>query len=216
VRAADGRVAPAAAALFEQALKFDAKDPRARFFLGLVKEQAGNKAAALTDWLAILADASASDASTSTDWVSDLRDRVQSLAQDLGQDVSAAVGQTAVAAVPTAASGGILGRLHADAAKDAAARGPTAADMKAAEALSAADRNAMVQGMVEGLQTRLNASPRDAEGWLKLIRSRMVLGDAAKAKTALDRALTVFADAPVERKLLTDAATELGLKVKSP
>jgi cytochrome c-type biogenesis protein CcmH len=210
VRAADGRVMPEAAASFEEAIKLDGKDLRARFFLGLAKQQTGNKAAALKDWLAVLADAGPSD-----DWLPDLKERVQALAQELGQDVSTAVSQTAVAATQAPAAGGILGKLNAAAQAEqatASVRGPTPADVKAAEALPASDRNAMIQGMVDGLQKRLDASPRDAEGWIKLIRSRMVLGETAKAKASLDRALKTFADAPAELKQITDTATELGLK----
>jgi cytochrome c-type biogenesis protein CcmH len=210
VRAADGRVAPDAAKAFEEAVKIDAKDPRARFFLGLAKEQAGNKAAALQDWLAVLTDAGPSD-----DWLPDLKERVQALAQELGQDVSSAVGQPTDNATVGPATGGVLAKLNAAALAEQAAttvRGPTPADVKAAEALPASDRNAMIQNMVDGLQKRLEASPRDAEGWTKLIRSRMVLGEAAKAKVALDRALKTFADSPAELKLIADAATELGLK----
>jgi cytochrome c-type biogenesis protein CcmH len=209
VRAADGQVTPAAAKAFDEAIKLDAKELRARFFLGLAKEQAGQKAAALKDWVAVLSDAGPTD-----DWVPDLKERAQALAQELGQDVSAVVGQPAAAAVAAPATGGVLAKLNAAAKADqgSAPRGPTPSDIKAAEALPASDRNAMIQGMVDSLQKRLDASPRDAEGWTKLIRSRMVLGEAAKAKTALDRALKTFADSPAELKLITDTAAELGMK----
>jgi cytochrome c-type biogenesis protein CcmH len=69
----------------------------------------------------------------------------------------------------------------------------------------------MIRGMVEGLAVRLEQSPRDAEGWIKLIRSRVVLGEADQAKQALDRALTVFDNAPQERNQITAAARELGM-----
>ncbi len=39
----------------------------------------------------------------------------------------------------------------------------------------------MIRGMVDGLANRLEQQPRDAEGWIKLIRSRVVLGDAELA-----------------------------------
>jgi cytochrome c-type biogenesis protein CcmH len=210
VRAADGRVAPDAAKAFEESVKIDAKDPRARFFLGLAKEQAGNKAAALKDWLAVLVDAGPTD-----EWLPDLKQRIQALAQELGQDVSAVVVQPTDNAAAGPATGGVLAKLNAAAQAEQGAttvRGPTPADVKAAEALPASDRNAMIQNMVDGLQKRLEASPRDAEGWTKLIRSRMVLGETAKAKAALDRALKTFADSPAELKVIADTATELGLK----
>jgi cytochrome c-type biogenesis protein CcmH len=220
VRIADGRVTPDAVKSFEEAAKLDAKDLRARFFLGLAKEQTGNKAAALKDWLAALADAGAAD-----DGLPALKERIQTLAKELGQDVGTALSKTAAAAAETPATqtpaasipaaGGILGKLNAAAKAEqsaAPARGPTPADIKGAEALPASDRNAMIQSMVDGLQTRLDASPRDVEGWTKLIRSRMVLGETAKAKAALDRALKTFADAPAELKQISDTAAELGLK----
>ena len=46
VREADGTVSVAAKTDFEEALKLDAKDARARFFIGLAKQQGGDKAAA--------------------------------------------------------------------------------------------------------------------------------------------------------------------------
>jgi cytochrome c-type biogenesis protein CcmH len=213
VRAADGRVTPDASGSFTEALKLDVNEPRARFFLGLAKEQAGDKKAALADWIAVLTAAAPGE-----EWVPDLAARVAELGKELGQDVSKVTGKFAeapTAGAPTAApaQGGVLARLNAAAARETSpARGPSADDMKAAEAMPDADRNAMIAGMVDGLEKRLDASPRDAEGWMKLIRSRMVLGQADKAKIAMDRALKTFANAPAERKQIADVAAELGLK----
>jgi len=69
----------------------------------------------------------------------------------------------------------------------------------------------MIRGMVDGLAARLERSPRDAEGWIKLMRSRVVLGETDRAKEALDRALTVFDSSTQERSLITAAARELGI-----
>ncbi len=35
----------------------------------------------------------------------------------------------------------------------------------------------MMQGMVDELADRLTKNPRDAAGWIQLIRSRIVLGE---------------------------------------
>jgi cytochrome c-type biogenesis protein CcmH len=99
VRAADGLVTDEARAVFEQALRLDAKDPRGRFYLGLAKEQTGAKLAALDDWVAILNDTDSSDA-----WVADLRQRVTELGQETGVDVSARLHRP-----KPAATGGLLG-----------------------------------------------------------------------------------------------------------
>ena len=83
--------------------------------------------------------------------------------------------------------------------------------MKAAEALSAEDRDKMIRGMVDGLEARLDASPKDAEGWIKLIRSRMVLGEKDKASAALKRVAEIFADAPTDRDRILAAGREAGI-----
>jgi cytochrome c-type biogenesis protein CcmH len=69
----------------------------------------------------------------------------------------------------------------------------------------------MIRGMVEGLAARLEKSPRDVDGWIKLIRSRVVLGETDQAKHALDRALAIFDGAPQEQGQITAAAHDLGL-----
>jgi cytochrome c-type biogenesis protein CcmH len=74
-----------------------------------------------------------------------------------------------------------------------------------------ADQTAMIRGMVDGLAARLEQSPRDAEGWIKLMRSRVVLGETDRAKQALERALREFENAPTERGLITSAAQQLGI-----
>ncbi len=67
-------------------------------------------------------------------------------------------------------------------------RGPTAEDIAGAAAMSEADRDQMIRGMVAGLAARLEDEPNDPEGWAMLIRSYTVLGDAEAADTALARA----------------------------
>ena len=54
-------------------------------------------------------------------------------------------------------------------------------------------------------------SPRDADGWIKLIRSHVVLGNAPAARTALGQALQVFTDAPLEATRIVAAAQEVGV-----
>lgn len=61
-------------------------------------------------------------------------------------------------------------------------RGPNAAATRAAAILPATERDAMITGMVEGLAKRLQSNPQDAGGWIKLIRSRVVMGNREQAK----------------------------------
>jgi cytochrome c-type biogenesis protein CcmH len=204
VRAAEDRVTDDAKAVFEKTLKVDGKDARARFFMGLAKEQAGNKTAALDDWVAIL-----NEADSNETWFGDLRQRVSELSQDAGIDVS-----TRLHRKNAAATGGVLAALQQQDSSPVGSQkkdGPTADDVRNADAMPPADRAAMIRGMVDGLATRLEQSPGDVEGWIKLIRSRKVLGETKEAAQALQRALDVFKTAPQEREQIAAVGREMGL-----
>jgi cytochrome c-type biogenesis protein CcmH len=76
------------------------------------------------------------------------------------------------------------------------ARGPSADDVAAAEAMTPDERTAMIEAMVASLAERLEAEPNDVDGWLRLIRSYVVLGRAQDAADAARAALSgVRADA---------------------
>ena len=212
VRAANGRVLPDAVAAIDSALAVDGKDLRARYLKGLQQEQAGDKKTALETWLALLADGGSGDPAASAE----LRGNVTKLAAELGVDISA---RMPIAATP---GGGLLETLKNEGKSDSASapaapaaamtsRGPSADDVKSAEGMTPADRSAMIQGMVEKLAARLAAQPRDAEGWVRLIRSRKVLGDGDAAKSALEKALGVFSDSPDDQKRITAGAAEAGV-----
>jgi cytochrome c-type biogenesis protein CcmH len=90
-------------------------------------------------------------------------------------------------------------------------RALTADEIKLAEALPSDQQQAMIRTMVSGLADRLESKPRDEEGWMRLIRSRLVLGEEGAAREALARALTVFADDASAGGRISAAAKELGL-----
>jgi cytochrome c-type biogenesis protein CcmH len=62
-----------------------------------------------------------------------------------------------------------------------------------APAAAPAPSMAAIQGMVDGLAARLQAQPDDPDGWVRLVRSYAVLGDAARRDAALKRAKALFA-----------------------
>jgi cytochrome c-type biogenesis protein CcmH len=82
----------------------------------------------------------------------------------------------------------------------------------AVEAAAPADQQEMIKGMVAKLAARLDASPNDSEGWIRLMRAYMVLNDPSSAKGALDKALIAFASDTATTQSLKAAATELGVK----
>jgi cytochrome c-type biogenesis protein CcmH len=54
------------------------------------------------------------------------------------------------------------------------------------------EQGRMIASMVDGLAQRLDRDGNDLDGWLKLARARMAMGEKDKAKAALDRASTLF------------------------
>ena len=63
--------------------------------------------------------------------------------------------------------------------------GPSRADMEAASQLPKGQQDAMIEGMVASLEAKLKADPSDVDRWIMLMRSRMTLGETAKAAQAL-------------------------------
>jgi cytochrome c-type biogenesis protein CcmH len=203
VKSADGMVTADARNAIEETLRIDPKDARARFFRGLAKEQDGDKTSALADWTELLKDVNSDEP-----WVLELKNRISELEHDLGVDAARP------AAPKPGTAGGLLEALRTSREPQmsrAIEKGPSQEDVRAAEALLPADRAAMIQGMVDGLAARLEQSPRDSDGWIKLIRSRVVLGETELAKRALARGLEVFADDTQQRDRIAAAAQQLGL-----
>lgn len=96
-------------------------------------------------------------------------------------------------------------------ASGAPAKGPDVADVDNASSLSPQDREAMISTMVAGLDEKLRQNPRDPEGWMRLVRSYVVLGKADQARDALGRAIAVFGAGSDEAKKFTAFAASLGL-----
>jgi cytochrome c-type biogenesis protein CcmH len=95
----------------------------------------------------------------------------------------------------------------------AAARpGPSSEDIAAAEALSPDQRNEMIQGMVARLAERLKSEGSDFDGWLRLVRAYMVLGEHEKARAAASDARRAIGDDADKRRRLYEFVKGLGLE----
>jgi cytochrome c-type biogenesis protein CcmH len=92
-----------------------------------------------------------------------------------------------------------------------APREPSAADVAAAGQMTPDDRNAMIRGMVEGLATRLAQDGSDVDGWLRLMRAYVVLGDRDKARSAAEDARRALKDAPDMLRRIDEGAKAIGL-----
>jgi cytochrome c-type biogenesis protein CcmH len=90
--------------------------------------------------------------------------------------------------------------------------GPTEEQVAAASDLSPEQRQAMIGGMVERLAERLQRDGSDVEGWIRLIRAYLVLGERDKARAAAGDARRALADDVDKLGRLDDLVAGLGLK----
>jgi cytochrome c-type biogenesis protein CcmH len=82
------------------------------------------------------------------------------------------------------------------------------------EAMPPHESDAAIRAMVDGLAGRLERSPHDVDGWARLMRSRVVLGEQEVAATAFRKALEIFKGDQAATDRLTSAAAELRLKTE--
>ena len=85
------------------------------------------------------------------------------------------------------------------------------AQMDAFQELSPQERDTLIEGMVEGLAARLKETPEDFDGWERLLRSRLVLGQLETAKAEVAAGIAQL-DGQSERQIqLRDLAATLGI-----
>ncbi|MFC5758655.1 c-type cytochrome biogenesis protein CcmI [Rhizobium sp. GCM10022189] len=178
----NGAVTSEALDELKQILALEPDNPRARFYIALSLEQAGQAEAARGAFEA-LAKQSPADAP----WLALVNEHI------------ARNGGTASAPVAPPAAG------------SAAPDGPTAEDVAAAGTMSSGERQQMIRGMVESLDARLSADPDNFEGWKRLLRSYAVLNDKDRAAGALKRGLAAFPASGNEGRQLLALARELGI-----
>src|SRR5947209_911817 len=80
----------------------------------------------------------------------------------------------------------------------------------AAKDMSEGDRGAMIRGMVDRLATRLKQNGDDVEGWLRLVRAYMVMGERDKAKSASVDARQAVANNADRLRALNEGLRNLG------
>jgi cytochrome c-type biogenesis protein CcmH len=194
VLAAQGQVTPAAEDIFRKAVSLDAADPRARYYLAIAKDQKGDAKGAMDDWIALL-----KSAPPGAPWAPEVRSFVEKVAQERHVDLT---GRLPLEPPPAAL---------AEAAPSAPAPGPSSDQVAAAGQMSAAGRQAMIEGMVAKQAAGLKANPHDRDGWERLMRARMVLGQPAAASQAYRDAAKAFAGSPADLAALRETAASLNI-----
>jgi len=189
VGVAGNKVTPEAKTAFEKAVSLDRKEPRARYFLALWKVQNGQEKSGLDEMVALV-----NDGPADAPWQSDVRRQIKETAGKTGIDVSAKLKEPA----PAQAAGMLPPALDG-------------ATVAAANALPQGDQQAMVDDMVGSLAAKLKADPGNIDGWIMLLRSRMVLGQPDRAGKDLAAARRALAGDKGKLDRINAAARELGV-----
>jgi cytochrome c-type biogenesis protein CcmH len=131
--------------------------------------------------------------------------------QDGRSDAAASIWKAMLAKAPADAPWRPL--VQAALARVGGAAAPALSDdtMAAAKDMNETDRGAMIRGMVERLATRLKQNGDDVEGWLRLVRAYMVMGERDKAVSALTDARQAVANDAERLKQLNEGLKNLGL-----
>jgi cytochrome c-type biogenesis protein CcmH len=101
-----------------------------------------------------------------------------------------------------------LARLE-DPGAETAAPGPSGADVAAAAEMSPEARTQMVRSMVERLAERLGRDGSDLDGWVRLVRAYVVLGEHERARGAAADARRALAGDAAKLQRLDAALTTL-------
>ncbi len=166
IAAEDGIVTPKARAAISRALDMDPTNPAATFYEALALDQAGDSHDAHDLLLARLEKASGAEP-----WVEALAAQANRIGERLGRDP--------VRMTPAAP-----------------AAGPTQADIAVASDMTEEERDAFIRSMVERLASRLESSPDDLDGWLRLANAYRVLGETDKAQDAYGQAARLARSLP--------------------
>jgi cytochrome c-type biogenesis protein CcmH len=182
---AQGTVTKEARELFETAARTDPDDPRAGFYLGLHQAQSGDSRAALERWLALAARHPAD-----APFQIMLKAEIERVAKDAKLPVPEIRTQPA--------AGPMLGAPSAP--------GPNQDQVEAMGRLTPEQRQQAIRSMVDGLAEKLKDNPQDRDGWLRLARARMVLGQSDQSAEALAKADQIK---PLDARGLADWAEAL-------
>ncbi len=158
-------VPPLALKVLAEVLEQDPREPRARYYVGVAKAQAGDFKGAAQEWTDLIA-----LSPVGAEWTPMVREQIESAAKQLGVKPDSFA--------PSEAARALL--------RGVAAPAPASPPM-ASPALPAGQED-MIRGMVERLAARLKDNPDDAEGWRMLARSYEVLGETEKMKEARAKA----------------------------
>lgn len=182
---------PEAERLLRRVLELQPGNPQARYYLATLKDMRGDHRGAVDDLVTLLREAPAD-----APWEAQVREAAETIARTNNIDIANRLPPRRTPPTSTATSG---------------IPGPTREQMEQAKGIAPTEQDAMVRGMVDRLAARLRQNPRDADGWIRLMRSRMVLNDRPAATEALRSGLAAFVNDGATQTRIRQAAEQLGV-----
>jgi cytochrome c-type biogenesis protein CcmH len=170
-----------------------------RFYLATIRNDRGDHRGAVDDLIALLRDPPGGQTLPPQ-----VRASAIALARQNNIDISGRLPPESPAAATGASGSG------AELAT-AGIPGPTPDQLRAAGGMTPTQQSEMGRSMVERLAGRLRQNPRDARGWIMLMRSRMALGEPQLAAEALRTGLATFQGDTGTQAQLRQAAQALGV-----
>ena len=188
----DGRrPRPEAERLLRRVVELQPGNPQARYYLATLKDMRGDHRGAVDDLIALLREAPAD-----APWEPQVRQATETIARENRIDIASRLPPRC---------------QPEQSAATRAIPGPTQQQMEQARGTPPHEQQQMVNAMVERLAARLRQNPRNADGWMMLMRSYMVQQQPDQAREALRSALAAFnGDAATQARLRT-AAQELNV-----
>ena len=166
ILAEEGRVTPEAQNAAERAYTLDPMNPAASYYSALALEQAGQPEEAHDLLLERLG-----RSPEMAPWKEVFAAQANRIAESLGRD------PVIVSSAP-------------------AAPGPSAADVEAAADMTTEDRAAFIRSMVARLAARMEETPEDIDGWMRLGNAYRVLGEIDESRAAYLSAQALLAGRP--------------------
>lgn len=191
VEQAGGLITAEAEALIARALALDPRNPQARYMAGLLHAQNGRPDRTFPIWARLLA-----DGPPDAPWIAPIRATITELAWLAGQP-DYQPPEAAMPALPEQATPGLAG--------------PDADQIAAAEDMTPEDRQAMIEGMVQRLESRLATEGGTPEEWARLIGSLVQIGNTDHAAAIWSEAQARFAAYPDALATVKAAAKAAGL-----
>lgn len=184
IMAAAGAVTPEAEQALTRALAIDPDNGTARFYSGVLMAQIGRYDVTFRLWEPLL-EKGPQDAP----WIAPIRAQIEDIAFRAGEKYTLPEAEMPDATMP----------------------GPSAGDVAAAAEMSAEDRQAMIEGMVAQLDTRLQSEGGSPEEWARLVNALVQLDRKPDAQAAYDRAKVALKGDTVGTSALRELAVTSGL-----